>query len=237
MNRYDGNVRILTPHSREVFFHTRNDTNDAALVTGILAKDEYGLGRLPRLSGVAVDIGAHIGTVAIALALDNPGLRVIAVEAVDENVQVLRDNVAANELLDRVTVIEAAASAPGRKKVRLLWNYRSAENADQPYVKDSRFIANIFDADGSDADTHTVDAISLDKIMEGLDSIALLKLDCEGCEWQFLRSPRVGDVETIIGEYHNGDGLGGLERLLADTHTVSFMGGGADIGMFWAVRR
>jgi FkbM family methyltransferase len=233
----DGNVRVTTPRRRrEAFFHTRNDTNDAALVVGILRDDEYRLAGIRTLSGMAVDIGAHIGSVAIALALDHPDLRVIAVEAVPENVEVLRANVLANDLTDRIAVVEAAAAAPGRKRVSMLWGYRSAGNEPEAYVKDSRYIANIYDK-RADADRHMVEAIDLDTIMDGLDRIALLKVDCEGCEWAVLTSPRVADVEIILGEYHNGGGMTSLSELIGATHEVTQFAGSDDVGLFRAVRR
>ena len=234
----DGSVRLPSPRNgRLIEWLTRTDTNDGALVVGIIAIDEYDLGSLPALTGTAIDIGAHIGIVALALAADHPDLKVIAVEAVPENAEVLRANVEHNELEERVTVVEAAAAAPGTKTVKLLWDYRSAENADQPYVVDSRYIANIFNDEGSDGDWHTVKAVSLDTLMKGIDRLTLLKIDCEGCEWAFLRSPRVADVDLILGEYHNGGGLESLRALIGATHEVTQTGGGDDIGNFRAVRR
>jgi len=234
----DGDVTVPTPrHGRLVTYLTRTDTNDGALVMGIIASDEYGLGYLPELHGVAIDVGAHIGIIAIALAFDHPDLRIIAVEPVTENVEVLRVNVAQLGLTDRVTIVEAAASAPGRKHEKMLWNYRSAKNTDDAYIIDSRYIANIFDAVDSESDSHTVRAVSLDTLMEGIDRLALLKVDCEGCEWQFLRSPRVADVDLILGEYHNAGGMETLRALIGATHEVDQTGGGDDIGTFRAVRR
>jgi FkbM family methyltransferase len=220
-----------------IWWRTRTSTNDGALVAGIIGSDEYELGRIGRLEGTAIDVGAHIGVVCIALAADHPGLRIIAVEPVPENVEGLRLNIEANGFGDRISVVEAAASSPKAKTAKLLWNYRSAERADQAYVDDSRYIANIFGPGGSDGDTHRVPAVSLDTLMEGLDRLALLKVDCEGCEWQFLRSPRVKDVNVIIGEFHNGGGIESLRALIGDSHEVEQIGGQEDIGVFRAVRR
>lgn len=232
---YDGTVTLPSPRrSRMTWWHTRTNTNDGALVTGIIGGDEYGLGTLPDLKGWAIDIGAHIGIVSLALVADHPGLFVIAVEAVPENVEGLRMNAAANGFGERITVVEAAAAAPGAKTVALHWNYTTAANADQSYVTDSRYIANVF---GKGGEAHRVKAISLDTLMEGLERLTLLKIDCEGCEWQFLRSPRVADVDLIIGEYHNAGGLASLQALIGATHDVWQTGGSDDIGMFRAVRR
>lgn len=232
----DSDVSVRTPkYGRQLTFLTRSDTNDAALVVGIVIDDEYRLGRLPDLTGTVIDIGAHIGSVALSLARDHD-VNVIAVEVVPENCEVLRVNTEYNQLAERVRIIQAAASAPGRKTTSALWNYRSAGAEPPAYVKDSRYIANIYSAKDSDVDRHRVRAIDLDKLMDGIDRLALLKIDCEGCEWDFLRSPRVADVDIIIGEYHNAGGLAQLTAMLT-THDVEQVSGQADIGTFRAVRK
>lgn len=237
MTAYDGDITLPSPKGRRLItWRTRTDTNDGALIRGIIANDEYGLGSLPALQGTAIDIGAHIGAVAMALAADHPGLHIIAVEVVPENVQGLRLNIDQNGVGDRVAVFEAAADAPGKKTTAMRWNYRSAENADQAYVDDSRYIANIF-GKGSDYDTFKVPSISLDTLMTGIDRLALLKVDCEGCEWAFLRSKRTADVDVIVGEYHNGGGIDAIRALIGATHEVTQTGGGDDVGIFRAVRR
>ena len=233
----DGDIALRTPRGRAIFFKIRLDTNDGALAYAIVTGDEYALGGLPPMSGLAIDIGAHIGSVAIPLAIDHPDLRVIAVEPVPENAVVLRTNIEFNGLTDRVTVVEAAASAPGRRREKLLWEYRSAGNEPPDYVRDSRYIANIYDAAHSDADAHQVEAVSLDKLMAGEERLRLLKIDCEGCEWQVLTSPRVPDIDYIVGEWHNGPRFAGISELLERTHDVTILRGNEDIGLFRAVRR
>jgi FkbM family methyltransferase len=231
----DGNLWVEL-RGGDVQYLTRTSTNDGALVVGIVVDDEYGLSSLPPLSGLAIDIGAHIGTVTLALATDHPDLRVIAVEPVPENMDVLRANVEANHLEDRITVVMAAAAAPETVTVPLTWNYRSAAREPEAYVRDSRYIAGIYEAVDADADTQDVTAVSLDSLMEGTERLALLKIDCEGCEWQFLRSPRIADVDLIIGEFHNAGGLDALRALLP-SHDVTQTGGHADVGTFRAVPR
>lgn len=231
-----GYLALSTPHGRTVEYHTRLDTNDGALVSGILDSDEYGLGSLDGLSGLAIDIGAHIGGVCLPLAIDHPELRIIAVEPVPENVAVLRENVALNGLTDRIEVVEAAGTRPRVKRVDVTWDYRTAGNEPEGYVRDSRYIANIYGPETSDATTRAVEATSLDRLMAGIESLALLKIDCEGCEWDVLRSRRALDIEIVIGEWHNGPRLAGLRELLPG-HDITQTGGHDDVGMFRAVRR
>lgn len=60
---------------------------------------------------VFIDVGAHIGLVALAVARACPGVRVVAVEADPDVARWLRRNLALNPALAaRITVLEAAAS-------------------------------------------------------------------------------------------------------------------------------
>ena len=73
-----------TPHGHPASFYYRAETNDWNTISSTMAPhDEYAIPS--GLSGVAVDLGAYLGSVAIGLALDNPDLRVIAVEPVPPN--------------------------------------------------------------------------------------------------------------------------------------------------------
>ena len=66
--------------------------------------------------------------------------------------------------------------------------------------------------------------------------VAFLKIDCEGCEWQFLDSPDIDRVDHIVGEYHIGD-LVRLMGLLGGTHIVETWNEEGGFGMFRAVLR
>jgi FkbM family methyltransferase len=230
-----------TPNGHRITLLGREDTNDHAIAMGILLEDEYHLHGL-HLTGQALDVGAHIGTIGIALALDNPGLEVIAIEPVPSNADLVRANVRLNGLSGRVQVLEAAATAPGVELVNVRWGYRSVGVDDSPrvmvpreYVEQCRYVGNIFDyPDGEwDGETVTAKGVSLDDLP---GEFSFLKIYCEGCEFQFFRSDQMARVERIVGEYHDGQLVAELWRLLARTHDIDVWSDGA-VGLFSAVRR
>jgi FkbM family methyltransferase len=225
-------VEIRTAGGRPALFACRPDTNDSALVAGIIGGREYPFDRMQGLEGVAVDLGAHIGIVTVALALDNPLLRIIAVEALEENVAVLRQNVELNGLQDTVEVRCAAAGTDEPTDIR--YDYSHVEGEPDGYVMDNRYIGNIY-ARG-DSKSRTVEGVSLTTLLADIDRVAFLKSDTEGAEWTYLKDPAMAKVEWAIGEWHGDPGLEGLRKLLPH-HKVTQLDENPTNGIFEAVLR
>lgn len=228
-------------------YAVRDGTTDAMAVMA-LANDEYRL-RSRMLSGWAIDVGAHIGTVAITLARQNPDLRVIAVEAVPENAELLEWNVA-RLAPGRVEVVKAWAAGPNDLTGICHYGYQGGRLSESDgYVSAHRFIGNTWVDDAKPEFSVEMPAVSLDALLEtyDIDEVALLKIDCEGCEWAFLDTPAVSRVKVIVGEYHGGypgkpghqpDPFTRLEELLGATHDIEWWNPGEPVvGLFEAVRK
>lgn len=179
--------------SVEVYY--RPGTNDWNVAYSCITDDEYRTADIAPLTGVALDVGAHIGAATIALLEANPNLRVIAIEPIPENVAVLRQNT--ERYGDRVVVIEKAA---GRGEVTLHYNYRGPEE----FARHHRFIANQHMPAGVEWDAITVPAITLSELVAEYGDIAFLKIDCEGGEVDFLDDAARSRVARIAGEWHAG---------------------------------
>lgn len=224
-----------TPNGNPLRLMVRADTNDEAMAFAILATDEYRLaGRA--LTGWALDIGSHIGTVGLALAVDHPELRVVCVEPVPDNCTLIHASIAANGLADRVFVEEAAAGAPGQATLPCRYDFTDADWPDKPGIHDSRWVGNVWREDSHPVAT-LLDApvVTLRGLAERYGPFRFCKIDCEGCEVHaFADGAEL--VEEIIGEWH--DNLyDQLEALLAPTHDVTLLDDKGGIGMFTAVRR
>ena len=218
-----------TPGGHEVRSLIRDGTNDWNTQNAIFADDEYGIPS--GQSGVAIDVGAYLGGVSIAYALDNPEARVIAIEPVPPNVELIRQNIALNGLEGRILVI---AGAVGTGDVTVPYAYTGSESAEH-----HAFVGGSTLFDPTEAhETVTYPGLTLTRLVAGND-IAWLKIDTEGAEWTFLDDPAVANIETIVGEWHpyGGHTVGDMASLLGSTHVVTFSGPQAGPGGFRAVRR
>lgn len=198
-----------TPKGNEVLIDCRDGTSDESICRLISTADEYGLGGRD-FTGVAIDIGAHIGTVTVPLLIDNQALLVVAIEPVFESLNTLRRNISLNGLQDRATVLPVAAGIEGVVPISHGWKGRHEH------------IGNL--GEGTPRHTDQIVSMSFGSIRRGIgvESIALLKLDCEGCEWEVLADPEIWRAEVIVGEYHGSRSKGGkrVQELLAGTHRV-----------------
>lgn len=218
--------RGLTPHGRPYEMSVRPGTSDWNTVNACAhPHDEY---HLPEgLSGWALDVGAHIGACTIPLLLDNPGLRVVAIEALPENADMLRANAERNRVRDRLIVYEGAASD---SEAPVTIHYAP----DDPQHRFIGSAAGPHDRPGVDVPGWTLPEV----IDHAGGRIAWAKIDCEGCEGRFLASPRVALIDHIEGEHHpEAGGIARVRELLSATHDVEHLSGGEMFGGFRAVRR
>lgn len=222
-----------TPRGNPATMHYRQNTNDWNTLYSAMTADEYGLGS-QSFAGHALDIGAHLGGVAIALALDNPDLFVTAVEPVPDNARLLRANVAANGLRDRVKAIEGAA---GHGEVTVWYGYTGSETLEHHAFVGNNSLA--YDSGGGDnPEAVTYTGLTLGELADDMP-IALIKIDNEGGEYDFLADEAVGLCDVILGEWHPARGhvQGDVAALLRATHDVTFSGPVAGPGGFVAGRR
>jgi FkbM family methyltransferase len=231
-------AEFRTPRGRPALMTIRDGTNDWNTLNACMTEDEYGL-RSFNGNGWALDIGGYLGGVGIGLALDNPGLRVLIVEPVPDNIRLIKDNIARNGVGDRVELIEGAIGDGGPVEV---WHgYQGTVTAEH-----HRFVGNsslAYDHGGElQHDTTTYTSMTLGELLSFAPpdhNFDLVKIDCEGGEWAFLDDPTVDSCDIILGEAHAVRGHRGddIIELLSATHDVTISGDGAGTCEFRAVAK
>jgi FkbM family methyltransferase len=144
-----------------------------------------------------VDIGAHVGSFAVALAKALPGAEVTAFEPSGERVRYLRHNATVNDTMDRVQIVQAAVA--GQAGRRLLTK--------------TGVLSGLVGTQGE-----TVDVVTFDDIMGRVKGrVDLLKMDCEGTEYEIVESASataLQKIDRLVLEYHPAP-PGRLTSLLA----------------------
>jgi FkbM family methyltransferase len=186
-------------------FRVRRLTADVHFVRDVVAGQEYtGPGYEIAPHDIAVDIGANIGAFAVYAASQARHGLVVAVEPVADSYRLLLENLRLNRC-DHVRT-RRAALAGHRAKVRV---YLSPAGAGRhsiiPQLAQSR---DRFEE---------VDGLTLADILDEyrLPRCDLLKLDCEGAEFEVLRSltPELAQrVHRIALEYHTVPDRGKAEQ-------------------------
>ena len=161
--------------------------------------------RMPA-GGVVVDIGANVGVFSVWAVRRAGARRVIALEPSESSVVALRANLVRNGLPE-VTVCPKAVGA--RRGRALL--YRRG-----PPAMNTLFST---DAAGSHfQELGPVEVVTLDDVFSAfaVERCDLLKLDCEGSEYDILSAASartLGAIQAVAAEYHIGLNSGDPEAL------------------------
>ena len=202
-------------------YRVRPGTPDLAVINEAAFLDPYlsnGFVSLQRGS-VVVDIGANVGDFAIQAARLCPDGRVIAVEPVRS----AGEMIAAHAHLNGVSNVKwiCAAIAGENRPTR-------ARTARNPYARS-----------GEHQDCPTLTLAGL-LAGEGLERVDLLKLDCEGAEWDILPASEavLPNIRQLCMEFHCERGWTAprlAEWLTNRGFTVTYTRGAWN-GLLWARR-
>ena len=138
-----------------------------------------------------VDIGATVGCFTLWVVKRAPQARVVAVEPNPNVYPFLIDNIAQNELTNRVVAMPAALGA----------------KAGHATVIDSSFSTLARAVPDPNPSPSSMSMVTLQDVLNeaGLDECDLLKVDCEGCEYDILLGTSdvvLGRIDTIVCEFH-----------------------------------
>lgn len=167
--------------------HFRDNTWDANIWNDIVNNNEYSVhGPWPYN---LIDIGGHIGSFSFKMLSQHNTQKVVVVEPNIENYNLLIKNLEEYLVQDKVIALNLGIGPPN-SKINIS-NPNLGVNTGGSFYEPS---------DSGVATTSLDDLISL----IDNDLPILLKLDCEGCEYEALAScTKLDRINCVVGEFHN----------------------------------
>jgi FkbM family methyltransferase len=175
----------------------RYHTSDLATSRSIFVDDSYfppGISIPP--DATVIDVGGHIGTLTMLVATRAPKGRVFTFEPEPENFALLDGNVKRNNFT-HVRVFNLAVA--GKEEEREFFLARN------PVRTGSHTLTRV-----GDTGSLKVRCTTLSKVLQEhqIEKVDLLKLDCEGAEWEILPATSdedLGRIRQIVMEVHGGE--------------------------------
>jgi FkbM family methyltransferase len=143
-----------------------------------------------------VDIGGGIGDYSIYAATSHANVRVLAFEPFPDSYRLLQENIKINQISNIESFSQAVSSRDGMMEF-------SSPSSDPLSIQTT---SNPTDIAGVSTSTRAVSLASI-PARYNVERIDLLKLDCEGAEYDILigSDPAVLEkIDRIVMEYHDG---------------------------------
>lgn len=185
------------------FVHNKNDASGPGSIREIVTKNEYILDQFKNIkNGSIIDIGANYGVATIILAKQNPESIIYTFEPDPDVYIFLVKNIHENGLTN-VKPFNEAVSKKGINNITL-HKHPLFSGGNTTYsnidLMEKHFKNNI--------KTVSIKCTSLDEIVDknNIKSIDLLKIDCEGAEFDIIYGSEYiknNIIKNIIGEFHD----------------------------------
>mmetsp|Transcript_36942 Transcript_36942/g.85896 ORF Transcript_36942/g.85896 Transcript_36942/m.85896 type:complete len:278 (-) Transcript_36942:58-891(-) len=163
-----------------------------------LNEDPYHLGNLNLRPGdVVADIGANIGLTSVLLAKMFPGIRVISEEPIPEVFFLLKETIRLNNLSDSIVPVQSAITSDAREMSFAFVGDMSVMSMDVA-VHERLYGAHAL------VQARSTQTMTLRGLMHrfNVSYLALVKLDCEGCEFEAMLDLPQDKIGTIRAEVH-----------------------------------
>jgi FkbM family methyltransferase len=190
------------------------DKGDQAVADEVFKHRSYKLCEeaIRNAQGPIVDIGGHIGLFSLLASAMRPNLPIYSFEPHDDNFKLLKQNLKDNNAQNAKAIREAVSDQVGEADLIL----------SQQDLNHSLTLA--IEPTGK---TQTVPTTTLERIFEQfkIDRCGLLKIDCEGSEYEILYStPRAifDKIQGIFLEYHEWSEKGLADALKIHLEKMGF---------------
>jgi FkbM family methyltransferase len=187
-----------------IFEYNREDPSSLGCIREIVTNNDYILENFVNNSNKHfIDIGANCGVATIILAKQNPLSIIYSFEPDRQLFKVLQNNIIKNNLTN-VKAFNMAVSKYGVNKLTLCLDPRySGGNTTYSNIDTFKTFHN-----NSNISSYEVNCISLDEVINenNITEIELLKIDCEGAEYDILYTSaflRNKCIKNMVGEFHN----------------------------------
>ncbi|MDB5105073.1 MAG: putative Methyltransferase FkbM family [Fibrobacteres bacterium] len=175
-------------------FAVRRYTSDGSCVVDVTREDEYfkHFGIFP--GDIVVDIGSNIGSFSVYAGWLQPTARVLAVEPLQANYDLLSRNVRLNGLKNVETFRCGIMAKAGEIEI-----YHGTNDAE---ASSSVVASGVVDK----SKVEKVPCISFVELLDKVPRVDFLKIDCEGAEFDFLPdapSATMKKVRKLAMEYHD----------------------------------
>jgi FkbM family methyltransferase len=184
-------------------FYYHDLSNDRNTIIACFANDEYKILELYRDEQAFIDIGAHLGSVSMLASTLNPQPKIIAVEPLPENVDLIKMNAKENGI--DLTIYPIAIHPKSGEKTKVYYGGGEHDFVGQENLTNSREFSAI-------RRCVEVDTISIEDIIKNnkIDS-CIIKIDAEGIEeelFKHMTNETLSKIKVLVGEYHNADAPG-----------------------------
>ena len=184
-----------------VTFETKNNlkikirvnSTDLMALTNVWMINEYKIEKFKiNKNDIIIDVGAHIGLFSLLASKSCFAGKIFSYEPINENFEMLMQNIKSNKLKNIFPFNLAVSKNTSNVKLFL----DKDESAHSIFQKNTSYV--------------TVESISLQKIFDDNDInfCKILKLDCEGAEYEIIDSlpdKYFEKIQNMIIEYHLAD--------------------------------
>lgn len=151
-----------------------------------------------------IDIGANLGIVSIILAKKNPGIKIYAFEPLIENYENLLKNIELNGIDKNTITVENKAVTKDGRNINMSINLNNRGGSS---------ISDVISVNSSMSKANCgIESITLENIIKKyqINKIDLLKIDCEGSEYEILYNTKediLKNIDYLVGEFHENKDL------------------------------